>query len=126
PMTPQQIRDKIKTQYPEFYGTESHKRNVEKGHYQSIDHALLAQIYTLVRTNDSFFCDQSTRPMKVSLINDNDIEEPVSVLEDFQSVEGVVYVLRTNTFTKDRNGQKQPKSPPKSARNPIDSKKALT
>lgn len=99
PMTPQEIRDKIKTQYPEFYGTESHKRNVEKGHYQSIDHALLAQIYSLVRTNDSFFCDQTTKPMKVSLTNDT--EEIGPAIEDFESVEGVVYVLRTNTFTKD-------------------------
>jgi hypothetical protein len=99
-MTPQEIKDKIKTEYPDFYGTESHKNNVEKGHYQNIDHALLAQIYSLVRMNDSFFCDKSTKPMKVSLVA-IDIEETGPVIEDYESDEGIVYVLKTNTFTKD-------------------------
>lgn len=100
PMTPQEIRDKIKTEFPEFYGTESHKNNVERGHYQNIDHALLAQIYSLVRTNDSFFCDKTSKPMKVSLVAD-DIEEAGPVIEDFESDEGIVYVLKTKTYTKD-------------------------
>ncbi len=54
PMTPQEIRERIKSQYQTFYGTESHVNNVQKGHYKDIDHALLAQIYNLVKTNDSF------------------------------------------------------------------------
>ncbi len=33
-MTPQQLRDAIKAGHPEYYGTESHRRNVEKGHYK--------------------------------------------------------------------------------------------
>jgi hypothetical protein len=100
PMTPQEIRDKIKLQYPEFYGTESHKNNVEKGHYQNIDHALLAQIYSLVRINDSFFCDKTSKPMRVSLAG-GDTEETVPAIEDFESEDGTVYVLKTNTYTKD-------------------------
>ena len=68
PMTPQEIRDFIKTSYPNFYGTPTHIRNVDFGHYKDIDHALLAQIYTLVGTNDSFSCDKSCKPMKISLI----------------------------------------------------------
>ncbi len=44
-MTPQQLRDKIKMDHPDYYGTESHRRNVEKGHYKDLDHALLARIY---------------------------------------------------------------------------------
>jgi len=99
PMTPQEIRDKIKSQYPQFYGTDSHKNNVEKGHYKDIDHALLAQIYSLVKTNDSFFCDKSIRPLKVSLIGEMDESTPA--LEDFEKDEGTVYVLRTNTFTQE-------------------------
>jgi len=55
PVTPQEIRDQIKMKYPEFYGTPAHFNNVERGHYKDIDHALLAQIYTLVGTNESFF-----------------------------------------------------------------------
>jgi len=48
PLTPQEIRELVKSQYPELYGTDSHTRNVEKGYYHDLDHALLAQIYTVV------------------------------------------------------------------------------
>ncbi|MEW6586670.1 MAG: hypothetical protein AB1442_13820 [Nitrospirota bacterium] len=68
PMTPQQIRDEVKMKHPHFYGTPSHHRNVEKGHYVDIDHALLAQIYSLVGTSGAFQCDKSRRPMKISLV----------------------------------------------------------
>jgi hypothetical protein len=53
-MTPQQIRETIKTSYPDFYDTESHRRNVDKGHYKDIDHALLAQIYVASHTYPIF------------------------------------------------------------------------
>jgi hypothetical protein len=98
-MTPQEIRDQIKKKYPEYYETESQKNNVEKGHYQNIDHALTAQIYSLVRINDSFYCDKSTKPMKISMVNDDD--EVEIIIEDYENEEGIVYVLKTNTFTKD-------------------------
>ncbi len=68
PMTPQEIRDRIKTRYREFYGTPAHVRNVERGHYNDIDHASLAQIYTLVGTNETFLCDKRFKPMKISLM----------------------------------------------------------
>ena len=68
PVTPQDIRDHIKMKYPDFYGTPSHFRNVEKGFYKDIDNALLAQIYTLIGTSNAFLCDKSTKPMKVSLV----------------------------------------------------------
>ena len=67
PMTPQEIRDQIKLKHPDFYGTASHHRNVEKGYYKDLDHALLAQIYSLTGSSDSFHCDKSTKPMKISL-----------------------------------------------------------
>jgi hypothetical protein len=67
PMTPQEIRNIVKKEYPEFYGTAAHIANVNKGHYKDIDHALLAQIYTVVGTNRSFHCDKSSKPMKISL-----------------------------------------------------------
>lgn len=70
PMTPQEIRDRIKEEYSEFHGTPAHVRNVEKGHYKDTDHALLAQIYTLVGTNHAFFCDKSSKPMKIALKNE--------------------------------------------------------
>jgi hypothetical protein len=67
PMTPQEIRDQVKMKHPDFYGTPAHLRNVEKGHYNDIDHALLAQIYTVTGTSGTFICDKSTKPMKISL-----------------------------------------------------------
>lgn len=69
PMTPQEIREKIKMMYPKFYGTTSHISNVEKRYYKNIDHALLAQIYSLVGTNNTFSCDKKFKPMRVSLVD---------------------------------------------------------
>ena len=57
PITPQIIRELIKKRYPQYYGTPSHISNVDKVHFKNLDHALLAQIYGLVRMNKSFFCD---------------------------------------------------------------------
>ena len=62
-MTPQQLRDKIKTDHPEYYGTESHRRNVEKGHYKDLDHALLAQIYVASRSAGQIAVDRSQKPI---------------------------------------------------------------
>jgi hypothetical protein len=66
-MTPQEIRDQVKMKHPDFYGTSSHHRNVEKGHYKDLDHVLLAQIYSLTGTSDIFHCDKSIKPMKIFL-----------------------------------------------------------
>lgn len=65
-MTPQQIRDLVKADYPEFHGTESHRRNVEKGHYKDIDHALLAQIYAASRTAKQIVVDRAQKPIKLT------------------------------------------------------------
>src|SRR5208337_3150297 len=70
-MTPQEIREQIKREYPEHYGTPSHVRNVAKGHYKSLDHALLAQIYSLARMNRSFSCDKNHKPARISLNHDD-------------------------------------------------------
>jgi hypothetical protein len=71
PITPQEIREAIKNKYPQFYETPSQIRNVKNGHYKDIDHALdqiiLAHIYSTVRTHKHFFCDGSSKPIKVSL-----------------------------------------------------------
>lgn len=74
-MTPQEIKDHVKMKYPDFYGTPAHHRNVEKGHYKDLDHALLAQIYTLIGTNNNFQCDKSTKPMRVSLLISENIPQ---------------------------------------------------
>jgi len=66
PLTPQEIRDQIKASFPEHYRTSSHLRNVEKGHYKDVDHALLAQIYIIVRQSKHLYCDTTQKPMLVS------------------------------------------------------------
>jgi hypothetical protein len=76
PVTPQEIREVIKKDHPQFYGTQPHIRNVEKGHYKDIDHALLAQIYTAVRTHKNFFCDSYSKPMKISLRTSEPTKRP--------------------------------------------------
>jgi hypothetical protein len=66
-MTPQQIRETIKADYPDFYGTESHRRNVEKGHYKDLDHALLAQIYGAAHTSRKIAVDKTQKPIRLTL-----------------------------------------------------------
>lgn len=68
-MTPQQIRDTVKAYYSDFYGTESHRRNVKKGHYKDLDHALLAQIYSASRTAGQIFVDKTQKPVRLTLIH---------------------------------------------------------
>jgi len=99
PLTPQEIREIIKEDYKQFYATDSHIKNVENKHYQNLDHALLAQIYSLVRTNDLFNCDKNYKPMKVSLIDSSTDINPI--VDDYENDQGIVYVLKTDTFNKD-------------------------
>lgn len=66
-MTPQEIREVIKKEYPQYYGTPAHARTVQMKQCQSLDHALLSQIYGLVGTNKAFTCDKTIKPMKISL-----------------------------------------------------------
>ena len=64
--TPQQIREVIRVYYPDFYGTESHQRNVEKGYYKNIDHAVLAQIYASCTAN-GIVVDKTQKPLRLTL-----------------------------------------------------------
>ena len=108
--TPQQIRERIKAEYPERYGTEAHQRNVEKGNYSSLDHALLAEIYIAARQASDIFADRSTRPMILTMessspISDQGEGEAAELIEseDLRRLEqgvGTVYVLGTGLFTK--------------------------
>jgi len=109
-MTPQQLRDYIKSNHPDFYGTESHRRNVDKGHYQSLDHALLAQIYIASRSAAGLAVDRSTKPVRLTLgqeAPDSSIpaEEDIESesLEKLEAGVGTVYILGTSLYTK--NGE---------------------
>lgn len=65
-LSPQELRDVIKKQYPELYGTEADINNVRKGHYKDLDHALLARIYTTVGSGSHFVRDTSFKPMRIN------------------------------------------------------------
>ena len=107
-MTPQEIRDEIKNRYPDYYGTESHRRNVEKGHYNSLDHALQAQVYVASR-GDRFFIDRSSKPFIMTMTGSGDgitgvIEDETIETENLEKLEagiGTLYVLGTNLHTKE-------------------------
>jgi hypothetical protein len=106
-MTPQQIRDAIKANHPDFYGTESHRRNVDKGHYKDLDHALLAQIYIASRTGGQILVDKTQKPIRLTLAPEatDDISVPdeeidTENLERLEAGVGTLYILGTNLFTK--------------------------
>lgn len=103
PVTPQFIREEIKRQYPDLYGTEAARRNVEKGNYHDLDHALLAPIYTVCRTDDRYLIDRSTRPFRVSVASEETVEDALesNVGEDPEQEMGTLYVLSTGVYTND-------------------------
>ncbi|WP_444901480.1 GIY-YIG nuclease family protein [Microbulbifer sp. SSSA007] len=111
-LTPQEIRDLIKENYPILYGTESHRKNVEKGHFKDLDHAVLAQIYVVQKNASDMYSDRSQKPMKVFLVGANAIdsaetdgtEDTISteVLENLERGIGTLYILGTNLYTENR------------------------
>lgn len=59
---------------------------------------------TLITNTETFYINKDIKPYTVGLIEHNDIEdEAIEDNEDYESTEGIVYILGTNTFT--RNGQ---------------------
>lgn len=105
-MTPQEIREIVKIDYPSCYGTESHLRNVLNGNYKDVDHAVLARIYIACRSATDIFADKSQKPHRMSI----EIEiDPIELeAEDFIEGEdlekladdiGTLYVLGTNLYT---------------------------
>lgn len=97
PLTPVQIRELVKGRYPHLYRTEAHRIGIEKGNYQSFDHALLNPIYSLVTKNSDFLVDRSRKPMLISLASDEVADE--SPEEDYEAEFGTIYVLATGLFT---------------------------
>jgi hypothetical protein len=97
PLSSVQIRELVKSKYPHLYRTEPHRIGIEKGHYQSFDHALLNPIYRLVTNSSDFIVDRSQKPMLVSLASNEIADE--SPEEDYEAEFGTVYVLATGLFT---------------------------
>jgi hypothetical protein len=96
PLSPVQIRELVKSAYPYLYRTEAHRIGIEKGNYQSFDHALLNPIYKLVTSSSDFVVDRNSTPMRISLATE-EVPEGDSE-EDYESEFGIVYVLETGLF----------------------------
>ena len=97
PLSPAQIRDRIKSLYPYLYQTESHRMGIERGNYQSFDHALLNPIYSLVTRSSDFITDRSSKPLVVSLAAEELADEAPE--ENYEAEQGIVYVLATGLYT---------------------------
>ena len=97
PLSPTQIKDRVKAAYPHLYQTEAARIGIEKGNYQSFDHALLNPIYALVTRSSDFVIDRSQRPLLVSLAAEE--VEDVAPEENYEVELGLVYVLSTGLFT---------------------------
>ena len=97
PMSPGQIRDRIKVDFPHLYQTEAHRIGIERGNFQSFDHALLNPIYALVTRSSDFIVDRTSKPMLISLASTEAADEAPE--ENYESDHGLVYVLSTGLFT---------------------------
>jgi hypothetical protein len=97
PLPPTQIKDLIKAEYPHLYQTEAQRVGIEKGNYQSFDHALLNPIYAMVTRGSDFVIDRSSRPMLVSLATEDVADEAPE--ENYEAELGLVYVLSTGMYT---------------------------
>ena len=100
PMTPQEIREVIKKEYSQYYGTPSHIKNVKNGNYKDMDHAVLAQIYSLVGSNKSFVCDKTSKPMKIRLHDPRQLEYKNNLNSNF--IENMPIHNRKNRRAKKR------------------------
>lgn len=101
-MSPQEIKEQIKVQFPQFYGTDKAHENVAKGNYSNLDHALLAPIYNCVRKTSGFLIDETTKPFRISLISeavDSALVDEDVFPDDLLKETGLVYVLNTGVFT---------------------------
>lgn len=107
-MTAQAIRDIVRLEYPDYYGTESHIRNVRSGNYKDIDHAVLARTYIACRSANDIVVDKTQKPFKMTVTSsaelvDMSLEESIDdeSLEKLEADIGTLYILGTNLFTRE-------------------------
>lgn len=105
-LTPQQIREIVKVEYPEHVGTPSHLKNVAAGNYKDVDHAVLARIYLACRSASDIAADKTQKPHVMTLLPEvaaAEIEADDFIEgEDLAKLEadiGTLYVLSTGLYT---------------------------
>lgn len=83
-LTTVEIRELIRSGHPHYYGTRSHRHNVDVGNYSTIDAAVIAQINSSVRQAKDISEDPNVRPKRVVYFpstpaaKENEIEEIAS------------------------------------------------
>lgn len=94
------ITNKLIKKFPEKLESKTIQKNGDKK--LALDQ-IKAEVSSLTVENDStFFRDKTSRPVLVGLIEENEEKLEIESLdEDFESELGIVYILGTNTFTKD-------------------------
>ncbi|CAM3746379.1 T5orf172 domain-containing protein [Pseudomonas reidholzensis] len=98
-LTPQQIREIVKVEYPQHVGTASHLKNVAAGNYKDVDHAVLARIYLACRGASDIAADKSRKPHLMTLLADAasvEIKDDEFIEgEDLAKLEADWHVIRT-------------------------------
>lgn len=94
------ITSKLVKKYPEKLEFKSSQFNDNKKLAQQ---QIYREIHQVTINDDvAFFRDKKFKPLKIGLIEENQEKlELESLDEDFESETGIVYILSTNTFTKD-------------------------
>ncbi len=99
-LTVKDITEKLVKKFPEKLEAKTLQRN---GDTKLALDQIKAEVSSLTVENDStFFRDKSSKPVLVGLIEEDEEKLEVEAQdEDFESDFGIVYILGTNTFTKD-------------------------
>jgi len=100
PMSAKDLTIKLIKMFPKkFQDKKIHFKNDE----QKARDQIKREIHRNTISNDNtFFRDKSFKPLKIGLIEQNDeMLESELEDEDFESENGLVYILATNTFTKE-------------------------
>ena len=97
-LSPQKIREIVKNNYSEYFGTESHISNVNKGHYKDLDHALLAQIYIATRSVSDIEVDRSCKPivLRYSFDLNNELIDSTEVDNDYENLDSLIILSYKN------------------------------
>jgi len=99
PITVKDLTDKLVLEFNEKL---EDKKTQFNGDEKKAKQQIYREIHRITLSDDStFFRDKSVKPLKVGLVEEDEYIEEELENEDFESDEGIVYILATNTFTKD-------------------------
>lgn len=119
-LSPAQMVEVMKREMPHLYNTPRHRESLAKKTVTSLDHALKADIYFLYPKVEGVEADKTVKPMRLywaggkntpadrtsltPALTPEDTEVPVMTPETVAKLElgiGTLYVLGTQTYTKD-------------------------